>query len=188
MSGTGGGPSKFCSLTATEEQVVALLSIDEAINGEAQTVRFGANPPSCSFFDSANSEPNNDVPNIDAENQNPNPFYPDTQLNILPTFSPPNALPTNTPPTRPRSVPPGRDNLLRYQVENQCKYHENSVKKLDEISNSLSSLSNYFRKNVELEEAKHQLEREKFEFLKKNEKKKHKLKLKQLKFRARCKY
>ncbi|XP_017469040.1 PREDICTED: uncharacterized protein LOC108361017 isoform X1 [Rhagoletis zephyria] len=178
MSGTGGGPSRFCSLTATEEQVVALLNIDESINGETETMRFGAttfgDPASSSPLDCINLEPE-EYPSNDAENQ------------------PPNAIPTTppiviAPPNRARSLPLGKDNLLKLQVENQCQYHENSMKKLDEVCDNLNSLSRYFKRNVELEEAKLQLKREKFEFFKKNEKKKRKLKLKALKLKAKlCK-
>ncbi|TMW43252.1 hypothetical protein DOY81_011668 [Sarcophaga bullata] len=67
ISGTGGGPSKFCSLTVLEEKVVDLLSIDEAVKGMAGTPSFGVRPSTIS-----NSVPiiNVDLNVIKADNEN----------------------------------------------------------------------------------------------------------------------
>ncbi|TMW47976.1 hypothetical protein DOY81_006941, partial [Sarcophaga bullata] len=48
ISGTGGSSSKFCSLTALEEKVIDLLSIDAVVKGMAGTPSTGVRPSTIS--------------------------------------------------------------------------------------------------------------------------------------------
>lgn len=41
ISGTGGGPAKYCSFTPSEELVINLLNIDESVNGISKASVFG---------------------------------------------------------------------------------------------------------------------------------------------------
>lgn len=170
MSGTGGGPSRYFSLTPLEEEVASLLSMNDTVNGTPGIQNFGSNnningsDVVAGFTEAINEEIQRNEHN---ENEvNSNVIYPPNQANLT-------------------AIPDGNNNLLKFQVQNQCAYHENSIKKLSEVCDNLKSISRYARKTFELKEEKLKLAKEKFEFKKKHAVEKNKLKKEKLEIKKK---
>jgi len=164
ISGTGGGPARFCPLTTLEEDVSQLLRMDECVQGVANIPRFGVrngNPAPVGLqqqsFETATIEgSNSDLinENEDVMDENDDNDDESTQFNE-PTI-----------PIRSRRSKKSQLNLLEKQVENQMAYHTNSLKVLNEINQNLKKKNGLIEKRNKLEYMKYKLEKEKFEYKK----------------------
>lgn len=141
ISGTGGGPNNFCSLTVEEQKVSDLLSINVAVNGMSGTSDFGArnisseSPTSAIVTGVENVEQSNIIILNDELLQPPEPSY--EELN---TYT----------PHRSRRKQDGTKNdvLLHKQVENQIAFQENSLKILTAIDRNQKIVILFLKKLI----------------------------------------
>jgi len=108
MSGTGGGPSKFFPLTPLEEEVASLLSMNDSVNGTPGIKNFGCLVDEVESTEASPSGGDNVVDAMDRCHAN--------ETNIA----------------TQDTTPDDKYNLLKTQVQNQIKYQEKSVKKLND--------------------------------------------------------
>lgn len=176
ISGTGGGPSTFCSLTPLEQRVSELLSIGASVSGMKETCAYGASGNASqariSIDDSSHDEDSNIDNNVRESCDSPR---------IYETEHSSSDSNNQTARKRKNSESVPKENLLQKQVNNQMIYQESSInllkesnvnqnnhiKVLAEVNEHLTGVTKYLRRNCEWKEREFKLAKEKFEFKKK---------------------
>lgn len=143
IASTGGGPSTYCPLTELEEQVIRLMSMEEAVNGNSAG-RFGAEnivPEELAV----GSEDSNTVGTSQTE---------EATIDVGDLERPSTSSQAASFRRRSASTSAGRDQLLKTQVDNQIDYQQKSLAKQGEICDVLKDISRNLRKSREIEEKK----------------------------------
>ncbi|XP_017461173.1 PREDICTED: uncharacterized protein LOC108354504 isoform X2 [Rhagoletis zephyria] len=174
LADTGGGPSKYCSLTPLEEQVERLMAMGEAIDGTVGASNFG------SIYAGQDAERS-----ISSEAVGENFADCDDVMEICLESNENATSQQQTPVKRTRRVSKvvEKDALLRKQVENQATFHADCLSELGKIHDDLKYLGKHMKKNNELKEKKLKLQIGKFNYKKEMDLEKRKLMINKLKLK-----